>query len=389
MAEGPDRVPHGRHRAAVETCGFQFRGPVFRRDLKKGEVEVRVSFLGGDYLPARKLYVDPHLDLAFLEIAPEHWPAKLEPARLDCGAMPAVGHAVGAFGHPWDLSYTGTRGIISGVTAKYTGMLEMLQTDAPINPGNSGGPLISLKTGKVVGVNTASRKSSQNTNFAVPMKHACRILDLLRVGKDPSPPELPVSFIKDVDETNRLVVARVHADAERVQLREGDVVRAIDGESGVVENRGQLLHLLRGRLDDAGFRIRRGEQELVVRGALKPTEPMTARRGVFVAGVLFAANPWREFGELVAGKLALMVHHVERGSAGEAQKIEQMDLLLSLDGEQINDLDRLFAKLREAAEAKHTVSLKFVRVGDIEESIFTYVERPLPILGTPRFVGGE
>jgi len=57
----------------------------------------------------------------------------------------------------------------------------MLQTDAPINEGNSGGPLISLETGKVVGVNTAKIKeeSVEGLSFAVPIPYACTIIELL------------------------------------------------------------------------------------------------------------------------------------------------------------------------------------------------------------------
>src|SRR3970282_1943953 len=115
---------------------------------------VHVSFRGGEYLPAIKRYVDPVIDLAVLEIPAKHRPARLPAATLDCSQMAAIGHVVGAFGHPWNLSYPGTRGIISGITSKFAGMLEMLQTDAPINPGNSGGPLMSLKRGKGAGIDT-------------------------------------------------------------------------------------------------------------------------------------------------------------------------------------------------------------------------------------------
>lgn len=83
----------------------------------------------------------PYLDLAVLKLAEEQR-AGLEAARLDCGELPPVGRPVGAFGHPWGLTYTATRGIVSGVTAQFEG--ELLQIDAPINGGNSGGPLLSL-----------------------------------------------------------------------------------------------------------------------------------------------------------------------------------------------------------------------------------------------------
>jgi serine protease Do len=341
--------------------------------------QVRVAFLGGKYLPATKLYVDPYVDFAVLEISKAHRPAAPDTATLDCDPMPAVGHPVGAFGHPWDLSFTGTRGIISGHTAKYSGMLEMLQTDAPINPGNSGGPLISLETGKVVGINTATRKRSQNTNFAVPMGQACRILELLRAGEDPSPPDFSVAFLKDVDETNRLVVARIYEKNNNLRLHEGDVVRGVDGVPGEIENRGQLIHMLRGRLQNAGLRIGRGDDELVVRGGLKPATPPTKTQGLYTSGVLIGPTPWRDFQELVGGKLGLMVHYVERGSSGDAQRIETMDLLYSIDGQYVNDIKTLYRHMRQAHQDDREVMLKFIRIGDLDDNLFSYVERPLSV----------
>jgi S1-C subfamily serine protease len=347
---------------------------------------VKVSFLGGEYLPVTKLYVDPYLDLAFLEIPADGRPTGLKAAKLDCAGLPAIGHAVGAFGHPWDLSYTGTRGIISGVTSKFSGMLEMLQTDAPINPGNSGGPLISLKSGKVLGVNTASRKSSQNTNFAVPMVQACRILELLRTGKDPSPPDLSAAFYKDLDETNRLVVAHVYPERDALKLRVGDVVRRVNDESTSVENKGQLIHRMRGHLANATLTVNRDDQDIVLRGAINPAESMTARRGVYASGILFAATPWRDFGDLVNNRLTLMVHHVERGSGGDAQRIDQMDMLLAVDGQPVTELNDLYQRFQTAFQDKKTVTLKLLRLGDLEETIFSYIERPL-LVTEPRLIG--
>jgi len=345
---------------------------------------VHVSFRGGDYIPAIKRYVDPVIDLAILEIPAKHRPARLRAAELDCSRLPAIGHVVGAFGHPWNLSFTGTRGIISGITSKFGGMLEMLQTDAPINPGNSGGPLISLRTGKVVGINTATRRLSQNTNFAVPMTHACRVLGLLRAGQDPSPPELGMAFVLDVDEANRLIVARVYNGPERGEtLQEGDVIRSVDQE-GAIENKGQLIHRLRGRLKDATLRVRRQSSDKAVRVTLKPAESVSQRGGVYVSGALFAAMPWVELREILDKRLGLMVHYIDRGSPADAQQIRPMDLLVSVNGQAVPDVNTLHRLLAEAGKSGKPVRVKLLRLSDIENNFFVYLERPMPVVNLRR-----
>ena len=110
---------------------------------------MEVGFKDRDFVDAYKVYVDPYLDLAIIAIDTSFIPPASVMPELDCGDLPRVGHAVGAFGHPWGLCFTGTRGIISGITSRF--LKEDLQTDAPINQGNSGGPLISLQHGKIAG----------------------------------------------------------------------------------------------------------------------------------------------------------------------------------------------------------------------------------------------
>ncbi|MBP1780139.1 MAG: Peptidase and chymotrypsin/Hap, partial [candidate division NC10 bacterium] len=98
---------------------------------------VEVGFKDRDFVDAYKVYVDPYLDLAIIAMDPSSIPTASVMPELECGDPPRVGHPVGAFGHPWGLSFTGTRGIVSGVTSLF--LQENLQTDAPINEGNSGG----------------------------------------------------------------------------------------------------------------------------------------------------------------------------------------------------------------------------------------------------------
>ncbi len=342
--------------------------------------EVKVLFRGGEYLPAHKLYVDPYVDFAIVEISRKHKPKNLQVAQLECQKIPAVGHAVGAFGHPWNLSFTGTKGIISGVTAKYAQQTEMIQTDAPINPGNSGGPLISLRSGKVVGLSTASRRFSQNTNFAVPMTHACRILRLLQRGKNPSPPELPYIFYRDVDETNKLIVAKSHHKKGGIRLQEGDIIKQVVGVPGKISNRGQLTQILRGRLGDVRLKIVRNNKPMILRGKLRPSPNIKKRQGIIISGLLFSYVPWKNADDFIVGKPNITVHYVERGSIGDAQKIRAMDILVAVNGRPIKDLAVLKIVARRAQKSKREIKLRFIRIGsNIRDNLFSYVIRPLKV----------
>ena len=99
----------------------------------KSPSTVRVSFKDRPYSKVEKVYVDNHLDLAVLRVDLANIPDEAVVASMKCEGEPAAGLPVIAFGHPWGLDYTATRGIISG-TKSLEGE-EALQTDAALNPG--------------------------------------------------------------------------------------------------------------------------------------------------------------------------------------------------------------------------------------------------------------
>lgn len=81
-----------------------------------------------------------------------------------------IGEDVIAIGTPKGLDWTVTKGIVS--QSRNDAGVVKLQTDVAINPGNSGGPLISTKSGKVVGINVSILRVSgglplEGLNFAV------------------------------------------------------------------------------------------------------------------------------------------------------------------------------------------------------------------------------
>jgi S1-C subfamily serine protease len=344
---------------------------------------VEVAFHGEEFTEASKIYVDPFLDVAIIRVSEKTDIRGIVPPPLACDSVPPVGHAVGAFGHPWRLQYTGTRGIISGVTARYR--TELLQTDAPINQGNSGGPLISLETGRIVGINTAGIRGAQNTNFAVAIKYACRILQLLQQGDDPSPPDLKLVYYRDVDNRKELKVARSYAGDGLLKMLPGDIIRGVDGVDGAIENETQLLHALRGRLAGSSIKVVREGREALVGGTKVPMERVLDHRGVYVSGVLFGPVNIRDALEI--GARGLMVHHVESGSIGESQEIAKADLLETVDGARVASVDELYARLADARRAGRRATLSFKRFSG-GDTLFSYSQRTL-LVSELRIIGPQ
>lgn len=126
-----------------------------------------VVFKGKKY-KAHIIGRDLELDLAILEVDKEIF---ITPAPLGNSDQTEIGEEVFAIGSPYGLENTITKGIISA-KERITGLLsyeKYLQTDAPINPGNSGGPLVSLKTGKVIGIINSRIPFADGMGFAIPI----------------------------------------------------------------------------------------------------------------------------------------------------------------------------------------------------------------------------
>ena len=319
--------------------------------------DTRVAFHQQDWTSVEKVYVDPYLDMAIIKFPPEKIPEDAKKASLECDLSPSMGHPVGAFGHPWGYSFTGTRGIISGFTAGVEG--GMLQTDAPINGGNSGGPLISMSTGKVLGINTSSvdDDGNQNTNFSERIDHICKILRLIKNKKNPSPPKLEVVFQKDlITDTNKLIIAKSYLLA--LPLKEGDIILNLEGFPSPIKNERGLIHELRGNLDNVRLRVLRSGRNIDVVGKLDPRDLITDRKGVFFSGVLISEEWMEDSRELKLPEF--VIHSVESSSTGQMEGFGKYSFISSVDGKQFEGLDDLFeilSKLKELGK-KAVVKLK-------------------------------
>jgi S1-C subfamily serine protease len=376
-------------RAFIEDFQGSFSGAGLVVDADRGWVltnahvashsfsDIEIVFHGARPVRGERVYVDPYLDLAIVSYDPQALPAKPAVPELECATIPAVGHPVGAFGHPRGFRFTGTRGIASAVTSRLGPA--MLQTDAPINHGNSGGPLISLETGRVVGVNAAiiDKDLAEGLNFAVPMPYACTLIDLLRQGRDPSPPADLVDFANDENGEPTLLVARSRLPRGSLDLRAGDIVLGVGTAATSLGSQTGLVDSLRGNLDDVTLQVERDGQATVIHGAWPAAPKVTERQALWISGALFADAETLTSGQL-AGAPRLMVHHVEPGSAAENMEIAASDLLVSADGEPVDSLAKLQGLADRAAAGHRKLALLFLRLASSQQDqLFVYETRSL------------
>jgi S1-C subfamily serine protease len=351
--------------------------------VSKSPSKIEVAFKDQDYHLAKKIYLDSYLDLAILKFSPEHFPANHKQANLECNERPKTGHPVGAYGHPWEFSYTGTKGIISGVTSEFSA--EYLQTDAPINSGNSGGPLISLRTGKVLGINTSKYDADedQNTNFAELMIYACRVLKLLQEGKDPAPPKLPVVYLVEPLNDFELVISESYLGSDSIEFKPGDKVIRVIGQ-GPVKNEAQLVHALRGHLNEFSLEITRNGETKIISGKLDRSINYLNRKGVFVSGMLIAPFRLRDKPEINLPNL--QVHYVKPGSSADGELIEQGEYLVSLNDVKMNNLEQLYEYLVE--NINKTVNAKIVSFSENGSRMFSHYLVKLDVKEV-KFIGNK
>lgn len=96
----------------------------------------------------------------------------IEPLQLVRYERAQVGDDVLAVGSPLGFQNTATTGMISGVGRSFHiepyHYTDLYQISASIAPGNSGGPLVDLKTGAVLGINSAGLEEG-GIGFSIPI----------------------------------------------------------------------------------------------------------------------------------------------------------------------------------------------------------------------------
>jgi serine protease Do len=209
-----------------------------------GAMNIKVTLNDRRVLTGRVIGTDKLTDLAVIKVNATGLPAL---PWGDSGTL-KPGQTVLAFGSPFGIQNSVTRGIVSAVNrqnpyaddARKPG--GFIQTDAAINPGNSGGALVNAH-GQLVGINTfiiSNSGSFAGAGFAIPSQLAQSVTaQLIRSGsvhhgylgisiEDVTPAN--ASFFK-LTQAEGAIVSEVTPDspAGRAGLHTGDVVVALNG----------------------------------------------------------------------------------------------------------------------------------------------------------------
>jgi serine protease Do len=161
-----------------------------RHVVKHSDAEhIKLELYDGRQISPTQILTDPETDVAVLAVNSPN----LIPARLGDSDKAEIGDPVMAFGNPFNLRQSVTRGIISGKGRSNLDLGDggvdyqnFMQTDAAINPGNSGGPLVNIR-GEVIGLNTAIASNSGGNDgigFTIPVNIAVSVMrQLIETGR--------------------------------------------------------------------------------------------------------------------------------------------------------------------------------------------------------------
>jgi S1-C subfamily serine protease len=295
----------------------------------KSPSHLSINFKDQDVFDAQKLYLDTFLDLAVIKAPTDKIPDWATEAKLGCDTSTSAGRQVVAYGHPWNLDFTATRGILSGTKYTYGG--EMLQTDAAINPGNSGGPLIDEETRNIIGINTAGWGTSNTSiGLSTPISLICTIVDLLKKDVDPAPKQLPAKF-SITRKDKETVVADISGDWAE-SLKVGDRITGINGKRDTTYP-SRVVDQARGN-NFINLTINRNGEESSYKLKI-PNETITVKqRGLYFSGMLVAETPYDD-GEADV----VHVHFVDDASLAQQAYIYQYDQILYIDGYRTKTLD--------------------------------------------------
>ncbi|ADU29015.1 trypsin-like peptidase domain-containing protein [Evansella cellulosilytica] len=136
----------------------------------EGEIDVNVRTVDGYEYDGKVIGYSNETDVAVVSV-----PDLIgqTPFALEKEGSLMIGEEVIALGSPLGFENTATMGYVTGTNRNFninSYVYENLyQISAPISPGSSGGPLLSKKSEKIIGINSAQNMDDTSIGFSIPL----------------------------------------------------------------------------------------------------------------------------------------------------------------------------------------------------------------------------
>jgi S1-C subfamily serine protease len=246
----------------------------------QGAQQVRVTTSDRKAHDAKLVGYDKDLDIAVLQITDG---GQYQALSFADSEKVRVGELAFAFGCPFGLEFTVSRGIVSATQRRFTEAgNDYIQTDTVINRGNSGGPLVNYR-GEIVGINVSIYQEDRNVStwqgvgLAIPANDAKEAYEVITGQRVRAEGYLgaDVEMISISDRSRRVFGGRVtgvspNSPAEKAGLQEGDIIAQFNGS--VFLNANQLRNMIRGAKagQTVTLIVLRDEQEIVIKVQIQP-----------------------------------------------------------------------------------------------------------------------
>ena len=227
---------------------------VTNNHVVEGADHLRVLFIDQETCDAEIKGTDPSNDLAVIAVSlsniKDTTRNQIKVATLGSSDSLKIGEDVIAIGNALGYGQSVTTGIVSANNREInddtiTGTF--IQTDAAINPGNSGGALVNIN-GYVIGINSSKigGNAVEGMGFAIPISRAIPIIEELMSHETLSKVDESeqgtigisgATVTSDVAKAYKMpqgvYVAQIieNGGAANSDLREGDIITAIDGQT--------------------------------------------------------------------------------------------------------------------------------------------------------------
>jgi serine protease Do len=306
-----------------------------------GPANLRVEFAQDDQkFDATRVFVDSRHDIAVIQVDPKDIPADSEELALDCEFDLKRGTRLVAVGHPHDHEFSVTLGVLSGLKT-FGADPDLFSTDVVVESGSSGGPVVSIETGRVIGVATSKYKES-DIGLLTKSSDACHIYDLLQAGLDPSRPKLGFQLLfKDSELSAEVGQILVEGSA----LKLGDEIVEVVGKPWDPEEDGELEDSLRSFQEkQIALTVSRDGSMVQVSVPNEKIGSLHARDWVHFSGLTFAVSkhqdsPYRNGG----AETVIRVQSVDDGYDDTSElAFEAYGLLRSIDGLEFQTLRAMY-----------------------------------------------